>query len=319
MNTVPASYAAFLPSARATLATIEEAEAIGVPAIWGPTAPMMFDMLTLLAAAAVCTSQIRLGAAIVPTYPRHPITVALETVTVAELAPGRFQLGLGSSHPFVIEGVYGLPFGKPVTHLREYMTIVRALLWEGAIDFEGEYFQAHAQLPPGVEPPCIPIPVAALRPPLFRLAGELSDGALAAWCPYAYLFEHAFPAMREGAATANRPVPPLFAQAPVVFHDDLNVVREVARQALIPYTSRAPAYIKMFAMAGYTIGPDGLAPDDLIDDMFVWGDDATILERLSEIRAMGIDELMVTLHPVGDPMAEQTRLLHLISEFARHN
>jgi hypothetical protein len=56
----------------------------------------------------------------------------------------------------------------------------------------------------------------------------------------------------------------------------------------------------------------------LIDDMFVWGDDIAIIERMREIQAMGIDELMVTLHPVDDPMAEQTRLLRLLSRFANH-
>jgi alkanesulfonate monooxygenase SsuD/methylene tetrahydromethanopterin reductase-like flavin-dependent oxidoreductase (luciferase family) len=316
MNPIPVSYPVFLPNATATLAAIQQAEELGVPAIWGPTIPMAFDMLTLLAAAAACTSRIRLGAAIVPTYPRHPVMLAMEALVLAELAPGRFQLGIGASHPFIIENMYGLPFGKPVSRLREYLTVLRALLWEGAIHFEGEYFQVHAELPPYTEPPCIPIPIAALRPPMFRLAGELADGALAGWCPYAYLIEQALPAMREGADIANRPAPPLFAQVPVVFHEDPHIVREVGRQALGSYTSRASAYLKMFEMAGYTIGEDGVPPNNLIDDMFVWGDDVTIMERLREIRAMGIDELMVTLHPVGDPMAEQTRLLRLLSRFA---
>jgi F420-dependent oxidoreductase-like protein len=319
MHTVPASYPVFLPDATTTLAAIQQAEALGVPAIWGPTVPMMFDMLTLLAAAAARTSYIRLGVAIVPAYPRHPVMLAMEAQVLAELAPGRFQLGIGASHPFIIEGMYGLPFGKPVSHLREYLTVLRTLLWEGAIHFEGEYYRVHAELPPGAEPPCIPIPMAALRPPMFRLAGELADGALASWSPYSYLIEHALPAIREGADRANRPTPPLFAQVPVVFHDDPVVVREVGREALGFYTSNAPAYVKMFEMAGYTIGPDRMPPNKLIDDMFVWGDDATIIKRLYEIRAMGIDELMVTLHPVGDPMAEQTRLLRLLSQFARQN
>lgn len=320
IKTVPASYPVFIPSPAATLGTIEQAEAMGVPAIWGPTIPMGFDMLTLLAAAAVRTTTMRLGVAIVPTYPRSPVELATEALVLAELAPGRFCLGLGTSHPAIIEGMYGLPFGrKPVSQLREYITILRALLWEGQVTFEGEFYQVNTQFPSGTKPPCIPLPIAALRPPLFRLAGEVSDGALAAWCPYNYLVDVALPTMREGAASANRPVPPVFAQVPVVLSEDFNVVREAAQQALDMYLHTAPAYARLFAMAGYPIGSDCVLPDNFIQDMFVYGDDAAILARLGEIRAMGIDELMVTLHPVGDPMAEQTHLLGLIAAFNRQN
>ncbi|MCD4686279.1 MAG: LLM class flavin-dependent oxidoreductase, partial [Anaerolineae bacterium] len=130
IKTVPASYPVFIPSPAATLGVIEQAEAMGVPAIWGPTVPMGFDMLTLLAAAAVRTTTLRLGVAIVPTYPRSPVELATEALVLAELAPGRFCLGLGTSHPAIIEGMYGLSFGsKPVSQLREYVTIVRSLLW----------------------------------------------------------------------------------------------------------------------------------------------------------------------------------------------
>jgi alkanesulfonate monooxygenase SsuD/methylene tetrahydromethanopterin reductase-like flavin-dependent oxidoreductase (luciferase family) len=71
----------------------------------------------------------------VPTYPRHPLVMAAQALALNELAPGRLRLGLGSSHKPSIEGVYGLKLIKPLEYLREYVTIVRAALWGGKIDF----------------------------------------------------------------------------------------------------------------------------------------------------------------------------------------
>src|SRR5437588_7582947 len=86
------------PDPVGTVAAIVQAEERGVPAVWstvGGTAP---DAVTLFAAAAVQTTRIGLGTAIVPTYPRHPVALASQALVLAGLAPGRFRLGVGPSH-----------------------------------------------------------------------------------------------------------------------------------------------------------------------------------------------------------------------------
>src|SRR5687768_13705788 len=93
----------------AAMAAIVAAEAAGVRQIWmtqGATAP---DTLAIFAAAATRTSQVRLGTAIVPTYPRHPLALAQQALALTDLAPGRLRLGVGTSHRNTVEGVYGLP------------------------------------------------------------------------------------------------------------------------------------------------------------------------------------------------------------------
>src|SRR5687768_3031527 len=100
------------------------AEAAGVPRVWmtqGAAAP---DTLSIFAAAAVRTTSIGLGTAIVPTYPRHPITLAQQALAIVDLAPGRLRLGVGPSHRPIIEGVYGLSLDAPMAHLREYVAIL---------------------------------------------------------------------------------------------------------------------------------------------------------------------------------------------------
>jgi alkanesulfonate monooxygenase SsuD/methylene tetrahydromethanopterin reductase-like flavin-dependent oxidoreductase (luciferase family) len=303
MPSFPVSLAIFHPTPTGTLEAIVHAEQAGVPAVWVPSIPMGFDPLTLLSAAALRTSRIRLGTGIIPTYPKHPTALVSQALTMTDLAPGRFQLGIGPSHPFIIEGMYGMACGSLVDHTREYLTILRALLWEGRVSFSGTYYRVQAALPPGTQPPRIPLPVSALRAPMFRLIGELADGALTAWCPVPYLLRVALPAMRAGAEAAKRPVPPLIANVPIILETDVKVVRETARAALGMYLT-APAYLQMFARAGFPIEPGAPVPEALIDELFVYGQPASIASRLREIHAAGIDEIMVTFHSAGNPMAD---------------
>ena len=122
------------PDTAAVVETIAAAEAAGVRQVWMTQGAAMPDTLSGYAAAALRTSTVRLGTAIVPTYPRHPLALAQQALAVADLAPGRLRLGIGPSHRPTIEGVYGLPMGTPLAHLREYLTVLRGLLWEGAVD-----------------------------------------------------------------------------------------------------------------------------------------------------------------------------------------
>src|SRR5262249_33718987 len=108
--------------------TIVAAEEAGVRQLWSTQSALQPDTLTVFAAAAVQTSTIRLGSAIIPTYPRHPLTMAAQALALSDLAPGRLRLGLGSSHKPIIEGIYGLVLARPLEYLREYVEIVRAAL-----------------------------------------------------------------------------------------------------------------------------------------------------------------------------------------------
>ncbi len=202
------------------LAAIERAEARGVPAVWSTVGGAAADAVTLFAAAAVRTARVGLGTSIVPTYPIHPIKLVSQALVLADLAPGRFRLGVGPSHRPTIEGAFGLPMGKPLDHLREYVAVLRDLLWEGRSTFTGEYYRVQAEIPAGVAPPRVPILISALRSNAFHLAGEIADGAISWICPVDYLVGTALPALRAGARAAARPVPALVGHVPVALHTD---------------------------------------------------------------------------------------------------
>ena len=300
------------PDAAAAVTAITAAEAAGVRQVWmtqGAAAP---DTLLIFAAAAMRTSDVRLGTAIVPTYPRHPLALAQQALALADLAPGRLRLGVGTSHRSTIEGVYGLPLREPLTHLREYVAILRGLLWEGRIDHHGRFFDVAASLPRPARPPIL---ISALRAGAFRLAGEVADGALSWVCPAPYLLNTALPALRAGAAAAGRPAPPLVAHVPVALSQDQAAVLRVARPALQGY-ARQPFYAGMFADAGFPPAADGSLSDALLTNLVVAGDETTVAARLRELLAAGLDELMVMLIPVADEAGETARLTRLVGQLA---
>ncbi len=290
---------------------IRRAEELDIPAIWTTQAGIAPDPVTLFAAAAVETTRIGLATGIVPTYPRHPAALASQALVLGALAPDRFRLGIGPSHPFIIEKMLGIPFERPLEHLREYLTILRALLWEGAVDFQGSQYRVKARLAGGAEPPRIPVPIAALRPPAFRLAGELADGAVSWLCPVPYLVETALPALRAGAEGAGRPAPPLIAHVLVAMSEDPAAVRAATRRQMGGY-ARAAFYARMFADAGYPIGADHEMTDGLIDAIVVSGDGAAVTRRLQAIRAEGIAEVMITQITTDDPAGELAALARVM-------
>src|SRR5258708_33276995 len=127
--------------------TFIAAEAAGVRQVWSTQSSLQADTLTAFAAAAVQTKTLRLGTAIIPTYPRHPLTMASQALALNDLAPGRLRLGIGSSHRPVIEGIYGMKMEKPREHLREYIEIGGAGLWKGEVGSQGQVLKGKISLP----------------------------------------------------------------------------------------------------------------------------------------------------------------------------
>src|SRR5712691_1881417 len=247
------------------LETIKRAEAAGVDAVWLTSGGGGGDSLTVLGLAARETEKIKLGTSIVPTWPRHPIVMAQQAQVIAQIAPGRFRLGIGSSHQAGMERGYGVRWRRPLSQVREYILVLRKLLGEGSVDFEGKFVTARAQMPP-VD---VPIMVSALREGSFRLAGELADGAITWVCPWPYLRDHALPAMKEAAATAGRPAPPLVVHVPVCLETNPEDARATAREQIGRY-GQVPFYAAMFADAGFPDAAAGLS-DGLIDSLVAYG------------------------------------------------
>jgi F420-dependent oxidoreductase-like protein len=260
------------PTALSTIDAIVAADGLGVSDVW--LTSMSAEPMAIFSAAAVRTKQIGMGTAILPTYPRHPMVTAQQASVLSQLAPGRFRLGLGPSHKPLMEGMFGLPFDRPLTHLREYVAVVRQALSEGKVEFSGKIFNIHVPATPKGE---VPVLISALQPKSFELAGEISDGALAWICPAAYLAGAAREALEAGARQAGRSVPPLIAHTFLCVDSDEAVVREDARKRLANYP-KMPSYAAMFERAGITGMP--AVSDEMIDAVVVWGDEGSCRRKL---------------------------------------
>jgi len=295
------------------LAAIERAEQLGIQAAWMTTGGARLDSLTTFAAAALRTQHIFLGTSIVPTFPRHPLVVAQQTQVVAQLAPGRFRLGLGPSHRPTMQAM-GIPLTAPLGHLREYLRICKALLQHGQVDLDGTYYTAHGVI---AEPLDVPVMASALQRGSYELCGEEADGAISWVCPGLYLRDVALPAMHAGAERAGRPVPPLIAHAPVCVHEHTEEVRGAVREQLATYP-RLPFYQRMLMAAGFPEVAHNTWSDRMIDAVVLWGNEARVEERLRELLSFGATEVLVSPVAAGsNRTASLDRTMRLLGRTAQ--
>lgn len=139
------------------------------------------DGFTPLAVAALAAPELRLGTAVVPVYTRGPGLLAMQAATMAELAPGRFAMGVGSSSDVIVERWNATAFDEPYKRVRDTVRFLRRALTGEKVDAEFETFTVRGfRLGRPVEQPP-PIFVAALRPGMLRLAGREADGAIVNW------------------------------------------------------------------------------------------------------------------------------------------
>lgn len=301
------------PTVQEVIDRIRLAEEAGVDAVWMTKGGAHFDPLAVFAAAATQTSRIKFGTSIVPTFPIHPMALAQSAVVVDQLAPGRLRLGVGPSHKPTMEGMWGIPFERPLEHLREYLTILKTLLTEGQVSFEGKRLTAKGQLPSKTQ---VTVMASALRKNGFRVCGELADGAISWVCPLPYLRDVAIPAIREGAERAGRTPPPLVAHIPVAVSEDADAVREAARRQ-IGFYPRVPFYSQMFQDAGFPEAKDGQMSDRMIDALVVHGSASEVQQRLREAADYGAGEVLaMPLFPANDPGAFE-RTVRALGELAQ--
>ena len=297
-------------NAEVAVKTIVAAEDAGVRQIWMAQPPWWPDVLTTFAAAATKTSTVRFGTSIVPTYPRHPLVLAQQALALYDIAPSRVRLGIGPSHRFIIEDMYGLQQKTPLAHLREYVEILHAALWEGKVDHHGDFYNVAATLP---RTPQIPVLISTLGEKAFQLAGRIADGALSWVCPVPYLLHTGVPALRTSAAAVRRSAPPMVAHVLVALSEDRNSILSAGHQ-LLDFYAKVPFYANMFSNAGFQLTSDQTVPDTLVDNLVISGNEDIVAARFTELLANGLDELMVSLVPIKDAINEMRQLMHLIGQ-----
>jgi alkanesulfonate monooxygenase SsuD/methylene tetrahydromethanopterin reductase-like flavin-dependent oxidoreductase (luciferase family) len=209
------------------------------------------ESLTVLSVYAQATSRIRIGTGVVPIYTRTPATMAQTAATIDELSGGRLTLGLGVSHRPVVEGWHGQTIDRPVAEMREYATIVRAILC-GEDPPAGEKWRTGFHLL-GIETrPKLPIYIAGLSPAMLRLAGEIADGVVLWLCNPRYIAEVVIPEVTAGRERAGLGLDgfDVVAAVPGAMTDDPGAAYGAMRKDLIPYFG-LPFYRAMIERTGF--------------------------------------------------------------------
>ena len=178
-----------------------EAETLGYTDAWSFEVDGV-DCFAPLAVVGLAT-RMRVGTAIANVFTRGPGTLALSAAGLAEIAPGRFCLGIGAGSEPIVEAWNGGRFARPATRVRETAAFLRQAFAGERVVFRGETFSVDGfRLSRPLAAP-VPIHVAALRPGMLRVAGEVADGAILNWLA-AEDVPKSVAVAREAAARAGR-------------------------------------------------------------------------------------------------------------------
>jgi len=285
-----------------TVARVVDVAGQGFSSVWLPQS-WGFDALTVLALVgretAGATRRVELGTSVVPTYPRHPIALAAQALTVNAATGSRLVLGVGLSHRVTIEHTYGLSYDRPARHMREYLDALVPLLHEGAVDVDGETVHAHVRLtlPDAATPTVL---LAALQPRMLALAGGVADGTIT-WCTGPVTLERqVVPLLRAAASDSGRPDPRVVVALPTIVTDDEAHGRAAAGEQLAGYGD-LPVYRAVLDAEG----ADGPA------DVSVVGDEAAVTAHLERLHAVGATDFIAI--PTGTDADRRRTLEHLAS------
>lgn len=267
-------------------------DALGYHSVWVPEIAGR-DALTVCAALAQETSDVRLATGIVPMPVRAAETLAMGAAGLAEMTGGRFVLGVGSGHAESHSGRMRL------RDMETYLTTLRALLHDGT----SGSFRLRGVHPPA--PP--PIVLAALGARTIELAGRLADGVILNWATPAYAARLAA-SFREAADRAGRDPDALEVACfvPACVTDDLAAARrELARQIAAYGTLRA--YAAVLERSGVGRIRQGDIPDHVCDALGAHGSAGDVHARLDDYRLGGVTLPVLVPYPVGeDPWASMT-------------
>jgi probable F420-dependent oxidoreductase len=272
------------------------------------------DAFTPLALVAEWAPELRLGTAIAPVYTRGPGLLAMTAATIAELAPGRFVLGIGSSSPVIVTDWNAGEFAAPLGRTRDTLRFLRAAL---AGEKVSEKYPTFAVRRFRLERPPVPAPkimLAALRPGMLRLAVREADGAITNW-------------LSPGDVTTVRaeigPDVELVARIFVCPTEDTAAARALGRLLISSYLT-VPAYAAFHDWlgrgdvlkpmheawaAGDRTAANAAIPDEVVDDLIVHGSPAACAARVAEYVANGLDTPAIAILPTGADPVEMVRAL----------
>ncbi len=243
---------------------VRGAEALGCSHLWYPESTG-YESLSLAGHLLAGSSRIAVGSSIANIYARDPVTARNGRRTLADFSGERFVLGLGVSHPPLVETLRGHRYAGPVATMRRYLEGIAA---------DG----------PPLDDPDRPVVIAALGPRMLELAAELCRGAI----PYNVTPEHT-----ERARAILGPGRWLAVEQKICLLEDAEAARAAARRELARYMT-LDNYRNNWLRTGFAADDmEGGGSDRLMDAMVAWGGAETVAERLRAHFDAGADQVCI--------------------------
>lgn len=250
-------------------------EAGGLASYWLPQ-QVDVDALTLAGVLGREVPRIEIGTAVVPMQTRFPLHMAQAALTAQALSGGRFTLGIGVEHDWVVRDMWGLPFDRPVAELTEYVEIVTALLATGKVRFRGDVYAVDSFLARFRPMPETQVLLGALGPRMLRLAGTKAHGTSTWLAGVATVRDHIVPTITRAAGEAGRPSPRVLVLLPVAVTRDEAVARRRIDEAFDLYM-RMPSYRAVL----------GRQRAERPSDVALVGSPAAVADQLGALAAAG--------------------------------
>ena len=228
-----------------------KAESAGFESVWIPEGGG-YDSISLIGYLSSITKTILLGTGILPIFSRTPTVTAMTAANLDRMTNHRFSLGLGIGHKLVVQKIHGSTFDDPVGRTEETVSIIRQLLSGKAFSVTGEHFQINnARLGLAAKDVCVPIYLAALRPKMIRISGEISDGVLLNWTAVSKLKDF-IQIFKSAHNKANNKLNPDIAGyiRTYVGSKNIDAARTKLKREIAQY-SRHPNYRSFFVSCGF--------------------------------------------------------------------
>lgn len=294
---------------------IRELADLGYTDVWSSEANGA-DGFTPLALASVWAPSLRLGNAIIPAYTRGPATLAQSVATLADAAPGRFVLGLGTSSNVIVEGWNGIAFEEPYRQVQAMVRFLRqALTGEKVTGDFGRFSVRGFRLGIPAPNPPVPILVAALREGMLRLAGREGDGAIINWlsaddvrtvAPIVRQFgdDKEIVARIFVAPTEDRELVMRFGKLAIAAYLNVAVYAEFHR-----WLGRGEMLAEMWRCwsEGDRVAALAAIPDSLVDELIVWGPPEACREHIGRYVEAGVTTPTLAIMPFGVDQRQAVR------------
>lgn len=297
---------------------------VWVPETWGR------DVVTLLATIAERTDTVGIGASVMPVYSRSPALIGQTAATLQEVSDGRFRLGLGPSGPAVIENWHGVSFDRPLRRTRETIEIVKRVLSDQPVAYDGDIFELSGfRLRCASPEPQPPIDAAGMGPKAVELAGRFADGWHALMLTPQGL-QNRLDDLRRGADLAGRDHSELRTTLSLTccVTDDGKRARTLLKQHLAFYIGGMGTFYRdAIARQGYEAAANEIheqwnagdrdramdaIPEALVDQLAVAGTPEQARDRLEQFVTIdGVDALSVSFPRAAEPDDIDTTLAAL--------